>query len=82
MFPVKGWIIDHDPHDLFDGPIGIVHFLDHYGETVQTDVMPRGVTMVIDGEGALKCSISLSSKMLADSTIYSSLQSTWSHLYL
>ena len=34
------------------------------------------------GEGALRCSLNLSSKFLADSPIYSSSQSTLSHLYL
>ena len=34
------------------------------------------------GDGALRCSFNLSSKFLADSPIYSSSQSTLSHLYL
>ena len=34
------------------------------------------------GDGALRCSFNLSSKFLADSPIYSSWQSTLSHLYL
>ena len=34
------------------------------------------------GEGAFRCSLNLSSKFLADSPIYSSSQSTLSHLYL
>ena len=34
------------------------------------------------GDGALRCSLYLSSKFLADSPIYSSSQSTLSHLYL
>ena len=47
----------------------------HYGEVVvHTAVMRSGVCMVIEGEGALRCSINLSPKVLADSPMYSSLQ--------
>ena len=38
--------------------------------------------MVIDGEGALRCSFNLSPKVLADSPMYSSSLSNLLHLYL
>ena len=53
-----------------------------YGKIVNSDIMTRDVMMVIYGRWALRCSFNLSSKFLADSPIYSSSQSTLSHLYL
>ena len=43
---------------------------------------PEMVRWSYMGDGALRCSLYLSSKFLADSPIYSSSQSTLSHLYL
>ena len=43
---------------------------------------PEMLTWSCMGDGALRCSLYLSSKFLADSPIYSSSQSTLSHLYL
>ena len=80
--PVKGWIIDPDVHGLFDGSSGVLYVCAHCGEIVHADVMPRSVAMVIDGEGALRCSLSLSPKVIADCPMYSFAQSTWSHVYL
>ena len=47
--PVKGWIINPNVCSPLDGPSCVMHLPSHYGEVVQTDVMPKGVTMVIDG---------------------------------
>ena len=47
--PIKGWIIDPDVYGLFGGPSDVVCLLAHYGEIVHTNVMPRGVTMIIGG---------------------------------
>ena len=38
--------------------------------------------MVKDGEGAMRCSLNLSSKVLADSSMYSSSHFSLSHLYM
>ena len=47
---VRGWIIEPDVHGLLDGPSGGVCLPAHNGEIVHTDVMPKCVIMVIDGE--------------------------------
>ena len=80
--PVKGWIIDPDVHDLLDGISNVVWLPAHYRETVHSDAMPRGVTTVRDGERGHKLFLYSSPMVLADSPMYSSLQSNWSHLYL
>ena len=80
--PVKGWIIDHDVHGFPYSPSDAVHLRAHYGDVVHTDVVTRDVTMIIYGEGALRCSLSLSLKVHADPSMYSSSHSSWSHLYL
>ena len=50
--PVKGWIIDPEVHGILDGPDNTVCLPTHYGETVHSDVMTSGVSMVIDwGQG-------------------------------
>ena len=52
--PVQGWIIDPKVHGLLDSPSGVVCLPAQYGEIVQTDSMPRGVTMIIDGGRGLE----------------------------
>ena len=44
--------------------------------------MTSDVVMVNNGGGALMCSLNLSPKVLSDSPVYSSSQSTLPHLYL
>ena len=46
--PVKGWITDPDIHGLFYGSSGVVCLPIHHGEVVHTNVITRGVVMVID----------------------------------
>ena len=54
----------------------------HNGEVVHPDVMTCAVGMVINGEGAMRCSVSLSPRVSTDSPLYSSSHSNTSHLYL
>ena len=56
---LKEWIIDPDIHGLLDAPSGVAHLPANYGKIVHTDDVLRGVPMVIEGEGALRCSFSL-----------------------
>ena len=79
---IKGWIIDPYIQGLFDGPHEVLVISPQYGKIVNTDRMTRGVNMVMYRGRALRCSLNLSSKFLADSPIYSSSQSTLLHLYL
>ena len=69
--PIQEWIIDPDVHGLLDGPWDIVGLPTHYGEVVHNDMMSCGIDMVIDGGRGLRCSLSLSPKVLADFLIYS-----------
>ena len=48
--PLKGWIIDPDEHCLLDSPSDVVCLPVPYREIVHTDTIPRGVTIVTDGE--------------------------------
>ena len=75
---VEGWIIDPYVQSLFYCanlaqvlPPNNFEIID--GNTVTTDV-----TMVIYGRGGFRCSLNLSPKVLEDSLIYSSSQSTLS----
>ena len=77
--PIKGWSIDPDVHGLLGGFSGVVHIPTHYGEIVHTDALPRDVTMVIGGGRGLEMFFHFP---LADSPMYPSSQSVWSHLYL
>ena len=74
---IEGWIIDLDVHGLHDGPCDVVQFHTHNGEVVQTSMMTCGVRRVTDGGRCLRCSFSLSLKVLANCPVYYS-----SHLYL
>ena len=67
---VMGWIIDPDVYGLLDGHGDIACLPTHYGEIAHTNVMTRGVTMVINGKGTLRCFLNLSPKVLADSPMY------------
>ena len=80
--PLKGWLIDPDVHGLLDAPGNVVYLPTHSGEIAHTNTMTRGVTMVIDGGGTLRCSLNLFPKVLTNSPMYSSSQPTWSHLNL
>ena len=81
--PIKKWIIDPDVHGPLDGPDNdTVYVPTQYGEIVHTDLMTWGVTMVIEGEGALRCSLNLSPEVLATSPMYSSSQLAWACLNL
>ena len=64
--PVERWIIYPDVCGLLDGPDDVLHLPTHFEKLVHADVITRGVTMVIEGEGALRCSLNLSPKGLAN----------------
>ena len=80
--PVKGWVIDPDVYGLLYGPCNVVCLPTHHGEVVHTDVMLRDVAMFIDRWRGPEVSLRLSPKVLVDSPVYSSLQSSLSHLFL
>ena len=48
MFLLRDGLVT-DIHSLLYGPSGVMHLPTHFGETVQTNMMTRGVTMVIEG---------------------------------
>ena len=50
----------------------------HSGEIVHLDGMTCGAGLVIDGEGALRCSLYLSPKVLPVLPIYSTIHPGWS----
>ena len=80
--PVKGWIIDPDEHGFFYGLSEVVHLPTNYGEVVCTEAMTRDIAMVIDGERGPEMFPEPFPINLAGSPMYSSSQSSWSHLYL
>ena len=80
--PFKGWIIDPDEHSLLDGPSGVVCLPADYGEIVHTDVMPGRCYHGHDGGRDSEMFFQPSIKVFADSSMYSSLHSTWSYLYM
>ena len=81
--PVKGWIIDPDVHGYFDGTSDIVHLPTLYGEIVYTECNDQ---RCYHGHRwrreALRCSLNLSPKVIVKLPMYSSSQSSWSHLKL
>ena len=79
---VEGWIIDPYVQSLFYCSY-LVHFLPPNNfEIVDGNTVTTDVTMVIYGRGSFRCSLNLSPKVLEDSPIYSSSQSTLSQWYL
>ena len=75
------WIFAPNIHGLFDDPCDVACLPTHYG-VVHTDVMTYGVGMVTDGRRALRCFLSPSPKILADSLVFSSSQSCLSYMCL
>ena len=72
--PIKGGIVHPDVHSLFDGP-GQAVFFSANDFKVSIDVSwPLLLWCTHIGDGAFKCSLNLSSKVLPDSPMYSSLQ--------
>ena len=72
--PIGGCILDPDVHGLH-GSGSTLCFPTHYVEIVHTDAIISGVTTAIDGEGALRCSLSLFPEVLVTSPMYSYSQS-------
>ena len=62
MFLLRGSLTDE--HSLLNCPEETLGLPVNNGEIVQLDGMMCGVSMVVDGEGALRCSLYLSSKVL------------------
>ena len=54
----------------------------HNAKLVQGYLMTCDILLVYDGDGAVMCSLNLSPKVLPEYPMYSSSQSTLSHLYL
>ena len=54
--PVQEWIIDPYEHWFFDQPGEVLLFPAHYTEVGQSSGMTCGVTVVMDREGAFRCS--------------------------
>ena len=79
---VQGWIIDPNEHWFFYQPGEVLLFPAHYTEVVDVGSVISDVTVVIDGEGAFRCSFNLSPNVLAVSPIYSPSHSNLSHLNL
>ena len=79
---IEGWITDPDVHSLLVGPHNTVCLLIHYGNIIHTDEMTQGVTIIINGGRALRHSLNLSPRVLADTPMYSSSQLAWAHLNL
>ena len=67
--PTEGWTIDSDVHGLLDGLCNVMHLPTHNGEVFPA-MMTCGVGVVLDGDEALRCFLSLSSKVLADYPMY------------
>ena len=65
-----------DVHGLPDHPCSAMCLPAYDGEAVHTDRMSDGLAVLVDGG---RCSLSLSPKVLFNSTMYSS--SAWVHLY-
>ena len=80
-FLLRG-VIEADKHGLLYGPGDALGLPIYYGEAVKFDGMPCCVSMIINGEGALRCSLYLSPKVLSVSPMYSILHPRMSHLYL
>ena len=81
IFQFSHWGIDHTPYK--HGPLtvkGKLWLPTHNTEVVHTGGMFLAWSYM--GEGSLRCSLILSSKVLADSPMYSSSHSTLLHLYL
>ena len=78
--PVKGRVVNSDVNGFFDGS-GHVMSLPFYNLKFYTDVWPVALLCSNIGDGAFKWSLYLSSKVLADSPVYSSSLSVLPHLY-
>ena len=79
--PVKEWIIDHDVHGLLYGPSDVAHLPTYYEKAVQTDVMTRHVAMVINGGRGTEVFLEPFLEDPCRFPLYSSSQSTLSHLH-
>ena len=60
--PVEGVVLHMDEHGLLDGPGMAVDLLVHYDELVCVHGVSFGGAVVMYGEEALKCSLTLSPK--------------------
>ena len=77
--PVEGGVLHMDEHGLLDGPGMAVNFLVHYVELVRSMGCPVVVLWWCMGEGALKCSFTLSPKDLPGCAMYALGQLRWGH---
>ena len=72
--PFEGLVMDPNKHGLIFAPSYTVHIPAYNGKAVHIDGMSCRMTMLVKGEGALRCSPSLSANVLLDSLMYSSSQ--------
>ena len=54
---IKGWVIYSDEDGFFDGSWQIMIFSAHNAEVVDKCIMTNGVMIVMDGDGAFRCSL-------------------------
>ena len=71
----------HDIHGLFDGLCDVVRLPTNNGEIVLPSMMTCDIGMVMNADGAQRCSLSFSLKVLEEYPMYSSHSNLW-HLYL
>ena len=79
---VKGWIIDPYIQCFFYCSTEVLVLPPNYIEIINSDLVTTDVTMVKDWGGCLLMFLNLSAKVLEDSPMYSSSQSTLPHLNL
>ena len=70
--PVEIWVTDIGEHGLLDCPGDTICFPAYNGEAAHTDEVSCRLALLVNGEGLLRCSFSLSPKVLFDSPVYSS----------
>ena len=73
---IEGWIIHPDVNDFFYGSDEVLLLPPYNAEISNGGIMTCDVLVVIYGKGAFRCSLNLSPKVLDDSPMYSSSQST------
>ena len=76
---VEGGVLHVDEHGLLDCTGMAVNILVHYVELVGVHGMSCGGAVVVYGEGALKCSFTLSPKDLPDSPMYALGKLMWGY---
>ena len=79
---IEGWIIQPDVNSFFYGSDEVLVLFPHNAEVLNGGIMTCHVLWSYIGVGAFRCSLNLSPKVLDDSPMYSSSQSTLWHLNL